>query len=70
MDLFPLSCLDPRRVPESGPIMQAMYYAGEVREFGAITESDGVRAIPEEFELATGLMDKLFSPNLRPVLQK
>ncbi len=48
--------------------MQAMYYAGEVREFGAITESDGVRAIPEEFEIVTGLMDKLFSRNLRSVL--
>lgn len=50
--------------------MQAMYYAGEVREFGVIAAKGGARFIPKEFDLVTGLMDKLFSRNLRPVLQK
>jgi hypothetical protein len=46
--------------------MQAMYYTGEVRDFGAIAKGDGARPIPEEFELATGLMDKLSSPEFAP----
>jgi hypothetical protein len=39
----------------------------EVREFRAIAaKGGGARFIPKEFELATSLMDELFSPEFAP----
>ena len=54
------------RSAQRGLIMQQMYYANEVRDFGAIAKGDGARLTPEEFELATGLIEKLSNPEFEP----
>lgn len=54
------------RSAQGGLIMQVMYYANEVRDFDAIAKGDGARLTPEEFQLATGLMEKLSSPEFEP----
>jgi DNA end-binding protein Ku len=43
-----------------------LYYANEVRDFGAIGKGDGARLTPEEFELATRLIEKLYNPEFEP----
>ncbi len=54
------------RSAQRGLIMQQLFYANEVRDFGAIAKSDGARLTPEEFELATGLVEKLSNPEFEP----
>ena len=54
------------RSAQGGLIMQVMYYANEVRDFDAIAKGDGARLTPEEFQLATGLMEKLSNPEFEP----
>ena len=54
------------RSAQRGLIMQQMYYANEVRDFGAIGKGNGARLTPEEFELATGLIEKLSNPEFEP----
>ena len=51
------------RSAQGGLILQVMFYANEVRDFGAIPKADGQKLTPQEFELATGLMEKLSSPD-------
>ena len=54
------------RSAKGGLIMQVMYYGEEVRDFGAIGKADGARLTPEEFELATGLVEKLSGAEFDP----
>jgi non-homologous end joining protein Ku len=46
------------RPAKGGLIMQVMFYADEVRDFAAIPRAEGQRLTPEEFELASGLVEK------------
>ena len=54
------------RSAQGGLIMQVMFYANEVRDFGAIPKPEGQKLTPQEFELATGLMEKLSSADFDP----
>jgi DNA end-binding protein Ku len=51
---------------KGGLVLQFMYHEDEVRDFGEIAKAEGQRLTPAEFELATGLVEKLSSAEFEP----
>lgn len=54
------------RPAKGGLILQTMFYANEIRDFNEIPKGEVSRLTPEEFELATGLVEKLSSEDFEP----
>jgi non-homologous end joining protein Ku len=50
--------------------MQVMHYANEVRDFGAIPKAEQERLTAAELNLATGLVEKLSSPEFEPEIYR
>jgi DNA end-binding protein Ku len=47
-------------------VLQFMYHEEEVRDFSEIARAEGERLTPAEFDLATGLVEKLSSAEFEP----
>jgi DNA end-binding protein Ku len=54
------------RPAKFGLVLQVMFYANEVRDFGAIPKGEGVWPTRGELELARSLVEKLSSPEFEP----
>jgi len=54
------------RPSKGGLILQTMFYANEIRDFSAIPKAEDVPLSAAEFELAHGLVEKLFSEDFEP----
>jgi DNA end-binding protein Ku len=54
------------RPSKGGLVLQTMFYANEIRDFNEIPKSEASRLTPAEFELATGLVEKLSSEDFEP----
>jgi hypothetical protein len=46
--------------------MQVMYYANEIRDFGAISKAEQEKLDVEEIDLASGLIKRLSSDEFEP----
>jgi DNA end-binding protein Ku len=54
------------RPAKGGLVLHGMFYGEEVRDFSAIPKAETQRLTPEEFELATGLIERLSSNAFDP----
>jgi DNA end-binding protein Ku len=54
------------RAAKGGLIMQVMYYANEIRDFGAIPKAEQEKLDTAEIDLASGLIIKLSSEEFEP----
>jgi DNA end-binding protein Ku len=51
---------------KGGLVLQTMFYANEVRDFGEIPKAENIGLSAAEFEAAAGLIGKLSSENFEP----
>jgi DNA end-binding protein Ku len=54
------------RPMKGGLVLQFIYHEEEVRDFDEIAKAEGERLTPAEFELATGLVEKLSAAEFEP----
>lgn len=54
------------RPAKGGLILQTMFYANEIRDFGQVPKAEGGRVSSEQIELGAGLIERLSSENFEP----